>query len=121
MLAMQARPLSAQLRPSTPGLTARSGVALKPLRRAAFYVRPRAAAGEPEEGASSELQRGVLLGVLMAKAFGKSDSQPAVETESVKPGGVVSAALAALVGPVFDKIAGSLVDAFVKRAEQVYG
>jgi ribosome-associated toxin RatA of RatAB toxin-antitoxin module len=32
-----------------------------------------------------------------------------------------SAALATLVGPVFDKIAGSLVDAFVKRAEQVYG
>ena len=32
-----------------------------------------------------------------------------------------SAALAAVVGPVFDKIAGSLVDAFVKRAEQVYG
>jgi len=30
-------------------------------------------------------------------------------------------ALAALVGPVFDKIAGSLVDAFVKRASQVYG
>lgn len=30
-------------------------------------------------------------------------------------------ALGALVGPVFDKIAGSLVDAFVKRAEQVYG
>ncbi len=32
-----------------------------------------------------------------------------------------SATLAALVGPVFDKIASSLVDAFVKRAEQVYG
>ena len=32
-----------------------------------------------------------------------------------------SVALAALVGPVFDKIAGSLVDAFVKRAGQVYG
>jgi ribosome-associated toxin RatA of RatAB toxin-antitoxin module len=30
-------------------------------------------------------------------------------------------ALAALVGPVFDKVAGNLVDAFVKRAEQVYG
>lgn len=29
--------------------------------------------------------------------------------------------LATLVGPVFDRIAGSLVDAFVKRAEQVYG
>jgi ribosome-associated toxin RatA of RatAB toxin-antitoxin module len=31
-----------------------------------------------------------------------------------------SMALAAMVGPVFDKIAGSLVDAFVKRAQQVY-
>jgi ribosome-associated toxin RatA of RatAB toxin-antitoxin module len=31
-----------------------------------------------------------------------------------------NAALAALVGPVFDKIAGSLVDAFVKRAEHSY-
>jgi ribosome-associated toxin RatA of RatAB toxin-antitoxin module len=29
--------------------------------------------------------------------------------------------LAALVGPVFDKIAGSLVDAFVKRADAIYG
>ncbi len=34
--------------------------------------------------------------------------------------GFDNAALAALVGPVFDKIAGSLVDAFVKRAGQVY-
>jgi ribosome-associated toxin RatA of RatAB toxin-antitoxin module len=32
-----------------------------------------------------------------------------------------NAAMAALVGPVFDWIASSLVDAFVKRAEQVYG
>lgn len=29
--------------------------------------------------------------------------------------------LESLVGPVFDKIAGSLVDAFVKRADQIYG
>jgi len=35
--------------------------------------------------------------------------------------GFDSATLSALIGPVFDKIAGSLVDAFVKRAEQVYG
>ena len=35
--------------------------------------------------------------------------------------GFKNATLSALVGPVFDKIAGSLVDAFVKRAEQVYG
>jgi ribosome-associated toxin RatA of RatAB toxin-antitoxin module len=31
-----------------------------------------------------------------------------------------NAALATLVGPVFDKIAGNLVDAFVKRAEHSY-
>lgn len=35
--------------------------------------------------------------------------------------GFKNSALAALVGPVFDKIAGSMVEAFVKRAEQVYG
>ncbi|MDO9132559.1 MAG: type II toxin-antitoxin system RatA family toxin [Hydrogenophaga sp.] len=35
--------------------------------------------------------------------------------------GFSSSTLAALVGPVFDKIAGNLVDAFVKRADQVYG
>lgn len=35
--------------------------------------------------------------------------------------GFSSGALSALVGPVFDKIAASLVDAFVKRADQVYG
>lgn len=35
--------------------------------------------------------------------------------------GFSSTLLAAVVGPVFDRIAASMVDAFVKRAEQVYG
>src|SRR5690606_37784012 len=35
--------------------------------------------------------------------------------------GFSSFALQALVGPVFDRIASSLVEAFVKRAEQTYG
>lgn len=35
--------------------------------------------------------------------------------------GFSSRALAALVGPVFDRIASSLVEAFVARAERVYG
>lgn len=35
--------------------------------------------------------------------------------------GFSSPTLSALVGPVFDKIASNLVDAFVKRADQVYG
>jgi len=35
--------------------------------------------------------------------------------------GFSNATLGKLVGPVFDKIASSMVEAFVKRAEQVYG
>ena len=35
--------------------------------------------------------------------------------------GFDNATLGKLVGPVFDRIAASLVDAFVKRAQQVYG
>ena len=35
--------------------------------------------------------------------------------------GFKSKTLATLVGPVFDKIAGSLVDAFVERAEDLHG
>lgn len=35
--------------------------------------------------------------------------------------GFSNIALATLIGPVFDRIAGSMVDAFVKRAEEVYG
>jgi len=35
--------------------------------------------------------------------------------------GFKSIALQALVGPVFDKVASTLVEAFVKRAEHVYG
>ena len=35
--------------------------------------------------------------------------------------GFASATLGKLVGPVFDRIAANLVDAFVKRAQQVFG
>ncbi|EJE51156.1 oligoketide cyclase/lipid transport protein [Acidovorax sp. CF316] len=48
-------------------------------------------------------------------------SQRACKVELSLNYGFDNAALAALVGPVFDRIAGSMVDAFVKRAEQVYG
>jgi ribosome-associated toxin RatA of RatAB toxin-antitoxin module len=49
------------------------------------------------------------------------DQQRACKVELDLHYGFDNAALAALVGPVFDKIAGNMVDAFVKRAEQVYG
>lgn len=48
-------------------------------------------------------------------------SQRACKVELNLSYGFSSAALSALVGPVFDKIAGSLVDAFIQRAEKVYG
>ncbi|PZO20803.1 MAG: ubiquinone-binding protein [Burkholderiales bacterium] len=48
-------------------------------------------------------------------------SQPACKVAFTLSYGFSSATLAALVGPVFDKIAGNLMDAFVKRADQVYG
>lgn len=48
-------------------------------------------------------------------------SQRACKVELRLGYGFDSAALAALVGPVFDRIAASMVDAFIKRAEQVYG
>ncbi len=48
-------------------------------------------------------------------------SQRACKVELTLHYGFDNAALGALVGPVFDKIAASLVDAFVKRAQQVYG
>ena len=49
------------------------------------------------------------------------DGQRACRVDLKMSYGFSNALLASLVGPVFDKIAGSLVDAFVKRAEQVYG
>lgn len=48
-------------------------------------------------------------------------SQRACKVDLTLDYGFSSAMLGKLVGPVFDRIAGSLVDAFVKRAQQVYG
>lgn len=48
-------------------------------------------------------------------------SQRACRVELELDYGFDSMAVAAVIGPVFDRIAGSMVDAFIKRAEQVYG
>ena len=48
-------------------------------------------------------------------------TQRACKVELTLHYGFDNATLGKLVGPVFDKIAGSMVDAFVKRAGQVYG
>jgi ribosome-associated toxin RatA of RatAB toxin-antitoxin module len=49
------------------------------------------------------------------------EQQRACKVELELHYGFDSSALSRLVGPVFDKIAGSMVEAFVKRAEHVYG
>jgi ribosome-associated toxin RatA of RatAB toxin-antitoxin module len=54
------------------------------------------------------------------KFIALGEAQRACKVELELHYGFNNAALSALVGPVFDKIAGNLVDAFVKRAEQVY-
>ena len=48
-------------------------------------------------------------------------SQRACRVDLTLNYGFESITLGKLVGPVFDKIASSLVEAFVKRAQQVYG
>ncbi len=48
-------------------------------------------------------------------------SERACRVELTLHYGFDNVALAALVGPVFDRIASSMVEAFVARAEQVYG
>ena len=48
-------------------------------------------------------------------------TQRACKVELTLNYGFDNATLGKLVGPVFDKIAASMVDAFVKRAKQVYG
>lgn len=48
-------------------------------------------------------------------------SQRACKVDLTMNYGFSSGLLAKLVGPVFDRIASSMVDAFVQRAEQIYG
>lgn len=48
-------------------------------------------------------------------------SQRACKVELQLDYGFDSTAIAALIGPIFDRIANSMVDAFIKRAEKVYG
>jgi len=48
-------------------------------------------------------------------------TQRACKVELTLTYSFANATLGKLIGPVFDKIAGSMVDAFVKRANQVYG
>ena len=101
------------------GVVARVGIAISGLRHS-FTTRNR---HEIDRKVHMELVDGPfshLDGVWEFTPLGDG-SQRACKVDFRLSYGFNSSALAALVGPIFDKIAGSLVDAFVKRADQVYG
>ncbi|GAB2748616.1 type II toxin-antitoxin system RatA family toxin [Melaminivora jejuensis] len=101
------------------GMTAEVGIALGGIKKS-FVTRNTHEAGrrvqlELVEGPFSQLE-----GDWQFHPVGDG-TQRACKVELTLRYGFASRALAALVGPVFDRIAASLVDAFIKRAEQVYG
>lgn len=101
------------------GMTARVGMALSGLRHS-FTTRnthdtDRSVRMQLVEGPFSNLD-----GVWEFVPLGDG-SQRACKIDFRLNYGFSSAALATLVGPVFDKIANNLVDAFVKRADHIYG
>jgi ribosome-associated toxin RatA of RatAB toxin-antitoxin module len=100
------------------GMTAKIGIAFAGLKHS-FTTRN---LHEPDRKVSIELVDGPfsrLDGQWEFSPLGDA-SQRACKIDFTLHYDFASATLAALVGPVFDKIAGSLVDAFVKRASQVY-
>ena len=101
------------------GMTAEVGIAFSGIKKA-FVTRNTHEAGrrvkmELVEGPFSQLD-----GDWQFHPVGDG-SQRACKVELTLRYGFDNRALAALVGPVFDRIAATLVDAFIKRAEQVYG
>jgi len=101
------------------GMTAKVGMALSGLRQS-FTTRN---THEPDRKVVMQLVDGPfsrLDGTWEFTPLG-SDGQRACKVDFRLNYGFSSATLAALVGPVFDKIAANLVDAFVKRADLVYG
>ena len=101
------------------GMVARVGMAISGLKQS-FTTRN---THQPGRGVQMELLDGPfsrLDGQWQFTPLGDG-SQRACKVEFTLSYGFSNAALAAIVGPVFDRIDGSLVDAFVKRADQVYG
>jgi ribosome-associated toxin RatA of RatAB toxin-antitoxin module len=100
------------------GMTARLHLAYGGVRHA-FTTRNR---HEPDRSVIVSLVDGPfseLEGTWRFAPLGKEDK--ACKIEFTMRYGFSSVALEAVVSPVFDRIANTFVDSFVKRAEQVYG
>lgn len=101
------------------GMLAEVGIALSGIRQS-FVTRN---LHEPGRRVQMQLVKGPfsrLDGDWHFHAVGDG-SQRAARVELLLNYGFDSVTLSKVVGPVFDRIAASMVDAFVKRAEQVYG
>jgi len=101
------------------GMVARVGMAISGLKQS-FTTRN---THQPGRGVQMELLDGPfsrLDGQWQFTPLGDG-SQRACKVEFTLSYGFSNAALAAIVGPVFDRIDGSLVDAFVKRAGPARG
>ena len=101
------------------GMLAEEGIALSGIRHS-FVTRN---LHEPGRRVQMQLVKGPfsrLDGDWHFHAVGDG-SQRAARVELLLNYGFDSVTLSKVVGPVFDRIAASMVDAFVKRAEQVYG
>ncbi|QTD43673.1 type II toxin-antitoxin system RatA family toxin [Ottowia testudinis] len=107
------------LQQSEQGMTAEVGIAFKGVKQT-FVTRNEHVPGREVrlhlvKGPFSNLE-----GVWTFTPVGEGE-QRACRVDLTMDYGFSNRLLAALVGPVFDKIASSFVDAFVQRAEQVYG
>lgn len=102
------------------GMTAEVGISMGGLRQS-FVTRNVHEAGRRVQMSLVKGPFSQLEGDWHFHSVGPAGEQRACRVELLLRYGFDSKALATLVGPVFDRIAASLVDAFVKRAEQVYG
>lgn len=105
------------------GMTAEVGIAFGGMRKSFVTRNTHSVLDDGGRQVSIRLIKGPfsrLEGNWMFRTVGDG-SQRACRVELQLDYGFDNMALAAVVGPVFDRIAGSMVDAFIKRAEQVYG
>lgn len=101
------------------GVTAEIGLALKGIRQS-FVTSNEHVFGQ---SVRMQLVRGPFSRLQGSWIFRpvSDDKGHACQVELALDYGFSSALLAAVVGPVFDRIAGGLTEAFIRRADQVYG
>jgi len=103
------------------GVTARLGLAYMGVRHA-FATRNQHVAAERVTVELVDGPFSLLSGTWVFKTLGRPGSeQPACKIEFDLRYAFSSPALESVVSPVFDRVANTFVDSFVRRAEDVYG